>query len=185
MTVYDPFNIINRTNCQVLISSIGKVFNTNYSILFIYKNTALDIRREEKYEVNGKYLADNYHLIIFIINFRDANTNLISQVLELNSNANLTPSPKQMSLFNRINYNQIKEKDFKNEYEKFYTKKNEDYLPSLLFVFTEEELCLYGFPFSLLENAEIIKSGSLSRFSVIDYLRNFQKYNNIDKRFGK
>jgi hypothetical protein len=185
LTVYDPFNIINQTTCEVLISSIGKVFNTNYSILFIYNNTALDIRKDEKYQVNGKYLSENYHLIIFIINFRDANTNLISQVLELNSNANLIPIPKQMSHFNSINCNQLKEKDYKNEYEKFYTKKNEDYLPSLLFVFTEDELCLYGFPFSLLENAEIIKSGSLSRFSVIDYLRNFQIFNKIDKRFGK
>ncbi len=161
---------------------MGKVFNTNYSILFIRNTSALYLRKEEKYVIDEKYQKDTYHLVIFIINFREANTDLIKQVVQLKFEENFIPIPKQMTFFK---IEQQNSEYYKNEYEKFYTKKNEDYLPSLIFVFTEEDLCLYGFPFSLLENAEIIKSGNLSRFSILDYLRHFEKYNKIDKRFGK
>ena len=71
------------------------------------------------------------------------------------------------------------------KFEKFYTKKNAEYLPELILCFTKEEICLYGYPFTLLENAEIISTGNLSSINIIKFINIFDKFNKISKRFGK
>ena len=48
-----------------------------------------------------------------------------------------------------------------------------------------EDICLYGFPFSLLENCEIVRlNEDLSEVNVIDYMNIFKKYAKVNKRFG-
>ncbi len=76
-------------------------------------------------------------------------------------------------------------KDLGNSYHMFFTRKFAEYLPELVLFFGDEEICLYGYPFVLLENSEIIKAGNISAINVVKYLEIFQRYSKINKRFGK
>jgi hypothetical protein len=76
-------------------------------------------------------------------------------------------------------------KSEKHSYEMFFTKKFAEYLPELVLFFGNEEICLYGYPYVLLENSEIIHAGNILSTDVIRYLEIFQKYSKINKRFGK
>ncbi len=112
-----------------------------YNILFI-SDKIYDCRnkREVRNIDNIKY--DN---IITIVSFKNANNELIERVID---NNNL---PIQYN-----HYNLKHTVDNENDYKNFLTKKNAEYLPEILFFFGDEELCLYGFPFTLLENCEIL-----------------------------
>ena len=37
-----------------------------------------------------------------------------------------------------------------------FTRKEKEYLPELILFAGNEEICLYGFPFTLIENSEIM-----------------------------
>ena len=95
--------------------------------------------------------------------------------------------PSSLEYFNKnLEKTENIENNLKNKkFEMFYTKKNTEYLPELILCFTKEEICLYGYPFTLLENAEIINTGNLSSIDVIKFINIFEKFNKISKRFGK
>ena len=96
--------------------------------------------------------------------------------------------PDVYKWFNHNNNNRA----IKIEYEKYLTRKNEDSLPELVIIFGKnkylfyEDICLYGFPFTLLENTEIININhkQIDQIDIIDFIDIFDKNTKIIKRFG-
>ena len=72
------------------------------------------------------------------------------------------------------------------------TRKNEISLPELILTFGKnkylfyEDVCLYGFPFTLLENAEIININhkQFDQIDILDFIDIFNQNSKIIKRFG-
>jgi len=127
---------------------------------------------------------ESYHIIISILKFKESNQILIEKLFKsdlsnIKYNALCLPTP--LEYFEK----ETKQDDSNTSFEKFYTKKSADYLPELILTCTDGELSLYGFPFTLLENAEIIKAGKLQKMNVIRYIDFIEKFNKISKRFGK
>ena len=122
--------------------SISDILN-KHSILFI-SDKIYDCRN--KREIRNIDYNCKYDYIITIISFNNANNQLIERII---GKYNL---PIQYDYFN-IKFSSIYDQ---NDYKNFLTKKNAEYLPEILFFFGDEEICLYGFPFTLLENCEIL-----------------------------
>lgn len=162
MNIYDPFNELKIDGFK---NKIEKFYNKNFSILI----------RDEN---NLKLEKTNYDIIISIISFKNANEELIQ-------NLNTSLLPPHLNYLDSGNLLSSNLKNYKYEYEKFLTRKKCDYLPELIFFFGEEEINLYGYPFTLLENAEILKAEKLSRFDVLKYIHLIENFSKIDKRFGK
>ena len=86
----------------------------------------------------------------------------------------------------------INKNENKKEFEKYLTRKNEESLPELVITFGKnkylfyEDICLYGFPFTLLENSEIININhkQIDQIDLLDFLDVFKKNSKIIKRFG-
>ena len=80
----------------------------------------------------------------------------------------------------------------KKEYEKYLTRKNEESLPELVITFGKnkylfyEDICLFGFPFTLLESSEIININhkQIDQIDLLDFFDIFKKNSKIIKRFG-
>jgi hypothetical protein len=162
---------------------LGEIYNKNYSILLTSEHFVFDCRKNEKISENFQNFQ-NYHIIISIINFKNANQDLIQEIFQKNS-YNLVTLPKPLQFINQKQI--INNKKYIFEFEKFFTKKNSQCLPELICSFNcnNRELCLYGFPFTMLENAEIINAGRLSSLNVVKYSYMFERFSKIDKRFGK
>ena len=77
-------------------------------------------------------------------------------------------------------------------FERYLTRKNEISLPELIITFGKnkylfyEDICLYGFPFTLIENAEIININhrQFDHIDLLDFIGIFNKNSKIIKRFG-
>ena len=127
-----------------------------------------------------------YDLIISIIGFNSANIDLIKKMF--NNKKDEYIYPEESIILN----NECKNKNYLHEYEKYYTRKIENNLPELIITFGNcsnyfnENICLYGFPFTLLENSEIynIKDINFDDFDIISFLEIFTKNSLIQKRFG-
>ena len=152
-------------------------FHKNFSIGLTANNQAYNVNKGK--EINkAEIFSFNFDIIISIIDFNSANADLLNRI----KNKNDELFPKQINFYNGKNKN----KDFFNhEYEKYYTRKKVIGLPELVICFDKEEICLYGFPFSLLENCEISQTKkSIENFDVFDFVNVFTKYARINKRFG-
>ena len=186
LNIYDPFRIIDDKNETILINSLSQVFNTNFSILVITKNKIYDCKKREQKKkiesfINSEEKKKKYDLIVSFISFESANQHLIQKTCENFTNENVLP--EELGCLFPIEKKSKKSEIFSN-YELFYTKKFARYLPELVLFMGSEEICLYGYPFVLLENTEIIRAGKLSHLNVIKFLEIFQKYSKINKRFG-
>ena len=188
LNVYDPFRIIDHKNETILINSLCQVFNTNFSILVITKNKIYDCKKREEKNKQESFISNEelgnikkYDLIVSIISFESANQDLIKKTCENFTIENVLPD--ELGCLFPIEKKITNSEKFSN-YELFFTKKFAQYLPELVLFMGCEEICLYGYPFVLLENTEIIRAGKLSSFNVIKFLEIFQKYSKINKRFG-
>ena len=147
-------------------------------ILSIYD--PFNILKNEKKIFNDK-------INIFIIDFKEANNNLIKNILK-NNKRYPTEFEKIHNNDNNFDYNkEINE----NKIEKFYTRKNSNnnILPEIIITFNNnnyfEDICLYGYPFTLLENCEIINfEYDFNKIDIIFFLEIFIKNSKIQKRFG-
>ena len=127
LNIYDPFSIINTNNLELIRNY------TKDKKIFI--NTGKEIKAD----------SNKYNLILSIINFNQANNDLIERVIK---NENILP----------IHYgaNNVRYSSNDNDYKNYLTKKSEEYLPEMLLYFGDREICLYGYPFTLLENSELM-----------------------------
>jgi len=179
-------------NTTVFITSLSLKFNLNYSILVISENIIFDCRKREEIKHIEDVQNNSYTIIISLINFNSANDNLIKKLINENTNPNefVYSFPDQLNYFPK---NKISDKTNTNtgnnklcsEYEKFYTKKSNDHLPEIILIFDTHEICLFGYPFTILEKAEIIQAGYLSSIDVIKYIEMFDRHSKINKRYGK
>ena len=136
---------------------------------------------------NEKKISNNNKINIIIIDFKEANNNLIMNILK-NNKRYPTEFEKIHNSDNNFDYNkEINE----NKIEKFYTRKNtnNNVLPEIIITLNNksfyEDICLYGYPFTLLENAEIINfEYDFNKIDIIYFLEIFIKNSKIQKRFG-
>jgi hypothetical protein len=188
VVIYDPFNVL-KDDMKILSLSIANVYGKNFSIALIYNNKC-GFNCKTKSDINLKMSdlnsnLNDFDMIITIINFKSGNEDLINGVIYTDDINSLTHLPEEMNYLQLKSHLNNKECNEVKQYEKFYTKKNENYLPDVILFFGKEEICLYGFPFTLLENCEIIKAGALTSFDIIKYITVFEKFSKINKRFGK
>jgi hypothetical protein len=105
-----------------LAESIGQIYNKNYSILFICEEFAFDCRKNEEIGIEN-IRREYYHIIVTIVNFKNANQDLITSLF----NSNPSDSYKSITMPKSLEYmnKEIVEKSklvismFTFEYEKF------------------------------------------------------------------
>lgn len=178
LIIYDPFNVLTKSFIEgTLVNLISKNFSKNYTISISYDSVAMDIKKKK--EINRKeMLRYFFDIIISVVNFKSANNELIEKVVKLNEDY-----PKELEYYQGKNDRVIKDD---SKYESFYTRKKALGLPEVVICFGYEDICLYGFPFSMLENSEIAKTNdNFSSFNVIDFVKLFKKYAKVNKRFGQ
>jgi hypothetical protein len=165
VTIYDPFNtlISNAFFCvtiselfqskKILISKTNIKYETHKNTVKIFKNNPLNNAKflEEKIE-NIKY--EEYDIIIFLISHNDSNFGLFERMVKDPKQKAYLPTT--MSYLEDKIRSQLENRQIKMEAENFFTNKNDEFLPSLLFIFNSEASSLNGFPYSLLEIAEIL-----------------------------
>ena len=197
LTIYDAFNLIT---IQKLINQINeKIINNeniqdNIKIFISYK----DLKNNKIIERHLDNTQKNKNLIEFqfyicIISFKEANENLINKIIKEDKTKIYGNYPEVYKWFNNNNDNKSNCDKTKKEFEKYLTRKNEESLPELVITFGKnkylfyEDICLYGFPFTLLENTEIINVNhkQFDQLDLLDFLEIFNKNSKIIKRFGK
>ena len=195
LSIYDPFNLIdiNKLNEEVEEQfNNNETINENIYINISYKDSKNE-KLSEKYikiekKENNKSKSSEIKFNICLISFNESNNNLLNTIVKKKEIKIYGNYPDVYKWFNHNNNN----KDVKIEYEKFLTRKNEDSLPELVIIFGKnkylfyEDICLYGFPFTLLENTEIININhkQIDQIDIIDFIDIFDKNSKIIKRFG-
>jgi hypothetical protein len=165
LNIYDPLDTINEAVVNKLSQSIKSNFD---KVLFISG------------KITYTYNYSDYDLIISILK-NSSEVNSIKKIL----NKEKFIYPCEYEYFEKEIIQDINETSIKNEPEKYFTKKTEKYLPEILFVFGGSEVSFYSYPFTLLENCEIRLCKTLTHFQVDDFLQILNKYNKIEKRWGK
>ena len=195
LSIYDPFNLIdiNKLNKEVEEQfNNNETINENIYINISYKDNKNE-KLSEKYikieKANYKNKSSDIKLNICLISFNESNNNLLNTLVK---NKEIKIYGNYPDVYKWFNHNNRINKTVKIEYEKFLTRKNEDSLPELVIIFGKnkylfyEDICLYGFPFSLLENTEIININhkQIDQIDIIDFIDIFDKNSKIIKRFG-
>ena len=128
-------------------------------------------------EKAGLGLIDKNNRKLISKTFKSANNDLIDKYVKDNESI-----PNEVEFYKNKNERLIKDD---SKHESFYTRKKVQGLPELVICCGNEDICLYGFPFSLLENCEIVRlNEDFSEMNVIDYMNIFKKYAKVNKRFG-
>ena len=195
LSIYDPFNLIdiNKLNKEVEEQfNNNETINENIYINISYKDNKNEKLSEKYIKIektgNNKNKNSAIKFNICLISFNESNNNLLNNIVKNKEIKIYGNYPDVYKWFNHNNNN----KDVKIEYEKFLTRKNEDSLPELVIIFGKnkylfyEDICLYGFPFTLLENTEIININhkQIDQIDIIDFIDIFDKNSKIIKRFG-
>ena len=94
--------------------------------------------------------------IINIIGYKECNLNIFDLKNIKNYENDIHLGLVNFNLFDREKKNYKIITDDKNNLKKFLTKKEVNYLPECIINFANTELCLYGFPITLIENSEIL-----------------------------
>lgn len=203
LTIYDAFNLIN---IQQFIKEITEQINTNKDI---YENNKIHItykdfkngkiiektiRNNNKNKNKNKNLLNKENnLYICVIGFKEANDDLINKIIKTKETKIYNNYPDAYKWFNKKkDKNNSENGKTKKEFEKYLTRKIEESLPELVVTFGKnkylfyEDICLYGFPFTLLENAEIINVNNkqFDQIDLLDFIDIFKKNSKIIKRFG-
>ena len=195
LSIYDPFNLIdiNKLNEEVEEQfNNNETINENIYINISYKDNKNEKLSEKYIKIektgNNKNKSSAIKFNICLISFNESNNNLLNTIVKNKEIKIYGNYPDVYKWFNHYNNN----KAVKIEYEKFLTRKNEDSLPELVIIFGKnkylfyEDICLYGFPFTLLENTEIININhkQIDQIDIIDFIDIFDKNSKIIKRFG-
>ena len=195
--VYDAFNLVDIDKIiYQLTEEINSTSNSYEHIQFhiSYKNNKSKniiekIISNEKSNKQNK--AKKFDIYITFISFIEANDDLIKKMIREKDTKIYGNYPESYKWFN--NSNDIKKDDNnKKLFEKYLTRKNEISLPELIITFGKnkylfyEDICLYGFPFTLLENAEIINVNhrQFDHIDLLDFIDIFNRNSKIVKRFG-
>ena len=195
--VYDAFNLVDIDKIiYQLTEEINSTSNIYEHIQFhiSYKNNKSKniiekIISNEKSNKQNK--AKKFDIYITFISFIEANDDLIKKMIREKDTKIYGNYPESYKWFN--NSNDIKKDDNnKKLFEKYLTRKNEISLPELIITFGKnkylfyEDICLYGFPFTLLENAEIINVNhrQFDHIDLLDFIDVFNRNSKIVKRFG-
>ena len=198
LTIYDAFNLIT---IQKLINEINenitnnKNFRDNIRIHISYK----DYKNGKITEKNLEFLKKSenpifiFDFYICFIGFKEANDDLINKIVKEKKPKIYGNYPDVYKWFDKDNKNNYNDKKIDKEFKKYLTRKNEISLPELIITFGKnkylfyEDICLYGFPFTLLENCEIININhkQLDQIDILDFTDIFIKNNKIVKRFGE
>ncbi len=195
--VYDAFNLVDIDKIiYQLTEEINSTPNIYEHIQFhiSYKNNKSKniiekIISNEKSNKQNK--AKKFDIYITFISFIEANDDLIKKMIREKDTKIYGNYPESYKWFN--NSNDIKKDDNnKKLFEKYLTRKNEISLPELIITFGKnkylfyEDICLYGFPFTLLENAEIINVNhrQFDHIDLLDFIDIFNRNSKIVKRFG-
>ena len=195
--VYDAFNLVDIDKIiYQLKEEINSTPNIYEHIQFhiSYKNNKSKniiekIISNEKSNKQNK--AKKFDIYITFISFIEANDDLIKKMIREKDTKIYGNYPESYKWFN--NSNDIKKDDNnKKLFEKYLTRKNEISLPELIITFGKnkylfyEDICLYGFPFTLLENAEIINVNhrQFDHIDLLDFIDIFNRNSKIVKRFG-
>lgn len=196
LSIYDPFNLIdiNKLNEEVEEQfNNNETINENIYINISYKDSKNE-KLSEKYikiekKENNKSKNSEIKFNICLISFNESNNNLLNTIVK---NKEIKIYGNYPDVYKWFNHNNSSNKSVKLEYEKYLTRKNEDSLPELVIIFGKnkylfyEDICLYGFPFTLLENTEIININhkQIDQIDIIDFIDIFDKNSKIIKRFG-
>ena len=198
LTIYDAFNLVN---IQKLINEINenitnnKNFKDNIRIHISYKDNKNGKIIEKKLEFFKK--SENpvciFYFYICFIGFKEANNDLINKIVKEKKPKIYGNYPDVYKWFDKDNKNNYNDKKVDKEFKKYLTRKNEISLPELIITFGKnkylfyEDICLYGFPFTLLENCEIININhkQIDQIDILDFTDIFIKNNKIIKRFGE
>ena len=199
VTIYDPFNLVNIIN---LIEETNKnitnnpYIDINIKLHFSYKDNKNEKLTEKNLEIKksgNKNSGYECNLYICLIGFKEANDNLINKIVKEKKTKIYGNYPEVYKWFdNKKNMSENGENKGKKEYQKYLTRKNEESLPELVITFGKnkylfyEDICLYGFPFTLLENTEIININhkQIDQIDILDFMDIFSKNSKIIKRFG-
>ena len=196
LTIYDAFNLVN---IQKLILELNEQIKNNKNIYDKIKIhiSYKDNKNEKIIDKNiGLYKNDKNGLevnfYICFISFKHSNDDLIEKIIKEKKTKIYDNYPNAYKWFDKKKENVNKNDDKKKEYEKYLTRKNEESLPELVITFGKnkylfyEDICLFGFPFTLLENTEIININhkQIDQIDLLDFLDIFKKNSKIIKRFG-
>ena len=198
-TIYDAFNLVDINK---LISHFIEEVNINNNIYqniqfhFAYKcNKNNDIIEKTISSNKGKdkHKEKNFDIYICLIGFNDANNNLVKKIVNEKKTKIYGNYPEVYKWFdNKSDIKSNNNDTNKKLFERFLTRKNEISLPELIITFGKnkylfyEDICLYGFPFTLLENSEIININhrQFDHIDILDFIDIFNKNSKIIKRFG-
>ena len=198
-TIYDAFNLVDINK---LISHFIEEVNINNNIYqniqfhFSYKcNKNNDIIEKTISNNKGKdkHKEKNFDIYICLIGFNDANNNLVKKIVDEKKTKIYGNYPEVYKWFdNKSDIKSNNNDTNKKLFERFLTRKNEISLPELIITFGKnkylfyEDICLYGFPFTLLENSEIININhrQFDHIDILDFIDIFNKNSKIIKRFG-
>ena len=200
-TIYDAFNLVDINK---LITEITEEVNNNsyiyeniqFHFSFKYNKTEsiiekiISINKDKKEDKEIK--KEKFIINICLIGFKEANNNLVKKIIKEKETKVYGNYPEIYKWFNNKNDNKSDDNKDKKLFQKFLTRKNEISLPELIVTFGKnkylfyEDICLYGFPFTLLENAEIININhrQFDHIDILDFIDIFNKNSKIVKRFG-
>ena len=199
-SIYDAFNLVDINK---LIIQFREEINNNSNIYeniqfhFSYRNEKTDNVTEKIISNNSRDKEDKtiiFDIYICLIGFNEANNNLIKKIIKEKETKIYGNYPEVYKWFNN-DKNGAKSNDNndnKKLFERYLTRKNEISLPELIITFGKnkylfyEDICLYGFPFTLIENAEIININhrQFDYIDLLDFIGIFNKNSKIIKRFG-
>lgn len=201
-TIYDAFNLVD---INILINKFTEEININSNIYdniqyhFSYKCNKTNNIIEKIITQKTKKKKDKiniFDIYICLIDFNEANNNLVKKIVKEKEPKIYNNYPEVYKWFND-NKDLIKSDETNNNkdkklFKKFLTRKNEISLPELIITFGKnkylfyEDICLYGFPFTLLENGEIININhrQFDHIDLLDFIDIFNKNSKIVKRFG-
>jgi hypothetical protein len=200
-TIYDAFNLVDINK---LITEITEEVNNNsyiyeniqFHFSFKYNKTEsiiekiIEFNKDKKEDKENK--KEKFIINICLIGFKEANNNLVKKIIKEKETKVYGNYPEIYKWFNNKNDNKSDDNKDKKLFQKFLTRKNEISLPELIVTFGKnkylfyEDICLYGFPFTLLENAEIININhrQFDHIDILDFIDIFNKNSKIVKRFG-
>lgn len=164
ITIYDPYdyiksNIENQNNDKNFDKTL-KGFFKDVSIIYGQNSELNSIKLESK-------------MTIFIVNFIQANNNLIKSIIttkyketnekneKLKSNESQITSSKLpcslMQVFEKEEISTVEKRKSLKTYEKYYTLKKANYYPDVVLCKNNTNtLALCGFPFSIIESSEFM-----------------------------
>lgn len=171
ITLYDKINYYNKNNLnsELVCNKLGISNCTNINIIY---NDNIDdkdnislISNNKNSNSNSLRLQNKNNMIINVVNKFYSKNYIVSNIFKYCYYINIENKENMLkyNLFNKaltlpissaiaynINYNDL---------NNFNTIKNAQYLPELVIIFKSFEnynICLEGFPFSLIENSEIM-----------------------------